>query len=445
LAPTGAIQDGEAGVTIDSPPRRPSADEQLFNITALMAAFVFTRILIMLSLRLEQVSFVANDVSYYTAYLFQLEQGDLSAMREYPMPAVWLLQAIYTIGGGWEEWTPWYSATMLLLDVAVAATLYRRANVTATLFWILFTGAQGAIMWFRFDLIPAALVAWACVLLLRRPAVSGALLGLGAAIKLWPALLIGPLLAPDPLRAGPARRRLLGFGVAGLGLALTSLAAVGWERTVSPVTWQRSRGLQIESVPAMPLMWLRTFTDNPSWPISLSDYNALEIEAGSPGVGLMLGVATALTAATVALTAWLSARLIRNLRRDDPLLPPAILFAMLAVVLATIVTNKTLSPQYILWLGGPIAALLLTRMPERLRRHLRIQAVALVIVGALTQLSYPWGAYGIMAIPLGSGPETAVLVLRNLALLTLTGHAVWLAMVTSRRASTTESPLYWVS
>ena len=84
-------------------------------------------------------------------------------------------------------------------------------------------------------------------------------------------------------------------------------------------------------------------------------------------------------------------------------------------------------------------------MPERLRRHLRIQAVALVIVGALTQLSYPWGAYGIMAIPLGSGPETAVLVLRNLALLTLTGHAVWLAMVTSRRASTTESPLYWVS
>jgi hypothetical protein len=192
-------------------------------------------------------------------------------------------------------------------------------------------------------------------------------------------------------------------------------------------------------------MWLRTFTDNPSWPISLSDYNALEIEAGSPGVGLMLGVATALTAATVALTAWLSARLIRNLRRDDPLLQPAILFSVLAVVLATIVSNKTLSPQYILWLGGPMAALLLTGMPERLRRHLRVHAVALVIVGALTQLSYPWGAYGVMAIPLGSGPETAVLVLRNLALVVLTGHAVWLALLSSRRASATESSLYWVS
>ena len=80
----------------------------------------------------------------------------------------------------------------------------------------------------------------------------------------------------------------------------------------------------------------------------------------------------------------------------------------------------------------------LTRMPERLRAHLRIQAVALVVVGALTQAEYPWGAFGVMAIPLGSGPETAVLVLRNLALVLLTGHAVWLAVQASRRASSTD-------
>ena len=42
-------------------------------------------------------------------------------------------------------------------------------------------------------------------------------------------------------------------------------------------------------------------------------------------------------------------------------------------------------------------------------------------------------------------PETAVLVLRNLALVVLTGHAVWLALLSSRRASATESSLYWVS
>lgn len=163
--------------------------------------------------------------------------------------------------------------------------------------------------------------------------------------------------------------------------------------------------------------------------------------AGSPGVDAMLVVATVLTAATVALTAWLSVRLIRNLGSDDARLQPAVLFAMLAVVLAIVVSNKTLSPQYILWLGGPVAALLLAPMPPRLRRHVRVQAVALVLVGALTQLSYPWGAYGVMAIPLGSGPETAVLILRNLALVILTAHAVWLAVVSSRRASSTESSL----
>ncbi len=85
-------------------------------------------------------------------------------------------------------------------------------------------------------------------------------------------------------------------------------------------------------------------------------------------------------------------------------------------MLATVIANKTLSPQYILWLGGPVAALLVTRGSAWLRRHLIVFAVALVIVGALTQMTYPWGAYGIMAIPLGSGPETSVLLLRNLAL-----------------------------
>ncbi|MFT3886961.1 MAG: glycosyltransferase 87 family protein [Arachnia sp.] len=415
--------------------RRADLDEQLFNITALLAAFVFTRILILLSLKLDQVSFVANDVSYYTAYLFQFEQGDTSAMQEYPMPAVWILQAIYTLGGGWEHWSPWYSAAMLVLDFAVAATLYRRATPTAALFWILFGAAQGGIVWFRFDLIPAALVAWACVLVMRHPAVSGALLAAGAAIKLWPALLIAPLLAPDPLRPGPARRRVLGFAVTGLALALASLVAVGWDRTVSPVTWQQHRGLQIESVPATPLMWLRTFTDNPSWNIKLSDYNALEIVAGSPGVDLLLTVSSVLTGAAVVLAVALGVRLIRNVRADDPRLPSALLLAVLAIVLAIVVSNKTLSPQYVLWLGGPVAALLLAPLSARLRRHVTVQAVALVIVGGLTQLTYPWAAFGIMAIPVGSGPETAILVLRNAALVLLTGHAVWLALISSRRAS----------
>lgn len=398
----------------------------------LIALFLATRLLILWSLELEAVGFIANDVSYYGYHLYHLENGQQGVMQEYPMPAVWILQAIYTIGGGWQTWAPWYQGLFLLLDALVAITLYKRNNASGALFWILFSGAQGAIIWFRFDLIPAALVAWACLLASMWPRIAGGMIGLGAAIKLWPALLIGPMLAPNPIRSVLARRRLLGFVVVGFGLAAASLITSGWARSASPITWQSDRGLQIESVPASPLMFLRTFTDNPSWHIELTPFNALEIVTG-PGIGAMLTLSTVLTALAIALSVYLSYRLIRNLREGDPRLQEAIVLAILTIVLAMIVSNKTLSPQYISWLGGPVAALLVTRQSGWLRRHLNVLAVAMVMVGGLTQMVYPWGAYGIMGIPLGSGPETSILLLRNASLVVLLAYSLALTLRASRR------------
>lgn len=401
----------------------------------LIALFIVTRFVIWRLLKLEQAAFVANDVSYYGYHLWRLDQGEIGVMIEYPVPAVWILQGIYGLGGGWETWGIVYAGVFAILDALVALSFYRRDNASGALFWILFTGLQGAIVWYRFDLIPAALVAWACLFVVRFPAVAGGLVGLGAAIKLWPALLIGPMVAPHPLRSPLARRRLAGFVVVGFGLAAASLITSGWARSASPVTWQGQRGLQIESVPATPLMALRTFTDNPSWNIFLSQFNALELEG--PYVGAMLAVSTVLTSASIALTGFLSYRLVRNLDTDDERLHEAILLALLTVILSTVVANKTLSPQYILWLGGPVAALLVMRPSAWLRRHVGVLAVSLVTVGFLTQLTYPWGAYGIMAIPLGSGPETSVLILRNLALAVLTGYALALTLMASRRSAPT--------
>ena len=277
---------------------------------ALIATFLVTRLVSHLLLRLEAVAFVANDVSYYGYHLFRLDEGESGVMTEYPVPAVWILQAVYRLGGGWQTWTAVYVGVFVLLDAAVALTLYRRDNAAGALFWILFTGIQGPIVWFRFDLIPAALVAWACVFVTRFPKLAGGLIGLGAAIKLWPALLIGPMLAPHPWRSARARGRVIGFAVVGFGLALASLITSGWARSASPVTWQGERGLQIESVPASPLMFLRTFTDNPSWNIFLSPYNALELQG--PYVSGLLTVSTVLTALSLTLAGYLSYRLMRH-------------------------------------------------------------------------------------------------------------------------------------
>ncbi|GAA4900215.1 glycosyltransferase family 87 protein [Tessaracoccus lubricantis] len=400
----------------------------------LVLTFAATRWLIFLSLKLEQVAFIANDITYYAFYLNKLELGEQGIMLEYPVPAVWLLQLVYMLGGGWETWAPVYVGCFLALDALVAILLYRRGHAAGALFWILFTGAQGAVLWYRFDLIPAALVAIACLYAQRFPKVAGGAIGLGAAVKLWPALLIGPLLAPNPLRKGGGRSRLIGFVVVGFGLAAASLITSGWARSASPLTWQGDRGLQIESVPATPLMFLRTFTHNESWLIELSKFNALEVVTG-PGIQAMLTLSSVLTVASVLLTAWLSYRLIRAYDRDDHRLYEGMLLAVLTVVLATVVANKTLSPQYIVWLGGPVAALLATRRSAWLGRHVTVFAVALVIIGGLTQFTYPWGAYGIMAIPQGSGPETSVLVLRNLMLVALTGYALAVTLKATRRRS----------
>ena len=107
---------------------------------------------------------------------------------------------------------------------------------------------------------------------------------------------------------------------------------------------------------------------------------------------------------------------------------------MYAVILATIVANKTLSPQYIPWLGGPVAALIGCDLTPKLDRHVQVMAVSLIVVGGLTQFTYPWGAQGIMALPLGSGAETSVLVLRNLLLVAMLGHATWLTFKASPRS-----------
>ena len=254
----------------------------------LIIAFLLTRLFTVLSLQLDSVSFVINDISYYGYNLYNLNAGQTDVMTEYPVPAVWILQVLYAAFGGYYAWTVPYMIVFLLLDAAVAISFFRRDNASASLFWILFTGVQGAVVWSRFDLIPAALVAWACMLILTHPRIAGGLIGLGAAIKLWPALLIGPMLAPNALKDRGARRRAIGFAVVGFGLAAASLITHGWSRSASPLTWQSERGLQIESVPAMPLMFLRTFTSNTSWQISLSKFNALEIMSGQPGKSFSL-------------------------------------------------------------------------------------------------------------------------------------------------------------
>ena len=217
-------------------------------------------------------------------------------------------------------------------------------------FWLIFVFLIGPLSYLRFDILPAVLAGGALLAARRRPWITGALTGLGAAIKLWPALLIPAFLSykPDRRRAG------LAFVAVGFGLALVSLIFGGWSRLISPLTWQSDRGLQIESIWATPLMIVRAI------PAARLGRRHLQV----PGVrDLRAGRRAWVTISTVATLlglAMIVALWVRAFRAGGST-PIAIGFVIMSTVAIMTVTNKTLSPQYLLWLGGPMAAMLLLR------------------------------------------------------------------------------------
>ena len=171
---------------------------------------------------------------------------------------------------------------------------------------------------------------------------TGALIGLGAAIKLWPALLIPSFLAyrPDRKPAG------LASWSSGSAWPLISLLTGGWSRLFSPLTWQSDRGLQIESIWATPLMVARAVRPA-SWIVDNSEFQAYEIFG--PGVRPGWSSATSPPCRTARHRA---CSFVRAFRAGGST-PVAVGFLVLATVAIMIVTNKTFSPQYLLWFGGP--------------------------------------------------------------------------------------------
>ena len=117
--------------------------------------------------------------------------------------------------------------------------------------------------------------------------------------------------------------------------------------------------------------------------------------------------------------------------RYDGSTPVAIGFVIVATVAIMTITNKTLSPQYLLWLGGPMAALLVLRPDASPEEQPAINRMAgqLLVLALLTHLVYPLfydgylGRQGEMMIIL----STIVTALRNIALVFFTVESCWLA------------------
>src|SRR5215212_536327 len=320
----------------------------------IVIGWLITRLLMLLILAGFE-RFVVGDVFYYYRKINALFSVGLDrTLYEYPTPVVWILWLPYGAGfGNRVGYLIAFVIFMLALDALFTYALWRsagRRHDTAIDFWLIFVLLIGPLSYLRFDMLPAVLAGGALLAARRKPWITGALTGLGAAIKLWPALLIGAFMSyrSDRRPAG------LAFVVVGFGLALISLIFGGWSRLISPLTWQSDRGLQIESIWATPLMVARAVRPD-YWIVDISRYQAYEI-FGS-GVDASVMISNIATLVGLALIIVLTIRAFRH----DGSTPVAIGFVIVAIVAIMTITNKTLSPQYLLWLGGPMAALLVLR------------------------------------------------------------------------------------
>jgi hypothetical protein len=396
-------------------------------------------------------SFEAGDVLYYwqrTNTLPELGMGQ--SLLEYPTPMAWMLTWPQTLGGGDRPaYVFWFVTLILLADIAFCVVLWRSAAAYrgwAIVCWSVFLMAIGPLVWLRFDLLPAVLVGAAVVLAVRWPAVAGGLLALGTAVKLWP-LVLFPLLLNRPGNNRSVHNRsgteplswvgrrgwsapLLGFGAVGVVVVAASLLAGGWDRLVSPLRWQADRGLQIESIPASALMVLHAM-DPSTWHVTISRYQAFEIFG--PGVSEWLVVADVLgVLGVLAGLALLVRHLIGPVRALEDW-AQGVAATMLAVIGLVIVVNKTLSPQYIVWLGGPLIALVAWLGPGH--RILGRWLATVLAIAVLSHVVYPelYDRINGMALdPVWTPVATVLLVLRNLLLVAFTIDAGIVAWRTPR-------------
>ncbi|WP_234018322.1 glycosyltransferase 87 family protein [Streptomyces sp. FXJ7.023] len=329
------------------------------------------------------------------------------------------------------------------VDAAVLALLWRAGRGSGrsprgAWVWVVGVPLLGPTVYARYDLMVTAVAGAALLAAGRHPRVAGALAAVGALLKVWPALVL----------VGMGRRRpWVAAAVGGAGLA--GLFAVTMPGAFAFLTFQRERGVEVESLGALVFHVARHF----GWEGGvLLNYGSMEFLG--PHVDTVSTVSMGLSAAAFG---WLLLWRVRAARSPGPRSPrsrspepqpqppqpqpqpqpqppessesrppesrspgsrssrspssrsrfaahTAADAAFVAVLLFT-VTSRVISPQYLVWLVG-LAAVCRCFRASRMR-----VPVALVLAASLvTVLEFPFLFADVVAsTPLG----IALLAVRN--------------------------------
>ncbi len=351
-----------------------------------------------------------SDVGGYKEYAEFVRAGHIPYSHQqlhplaYPPAALvpWLLAS-------YMRWSYATSFTILMGlcgagCIGFIATTLRRVGSSSGRVWaalLLFAVSPlvlGSLFGTRYDLWPTLLALGGLAALVReRPILSGALLGLGFAAKLWPGVLL-------PLAIVHLWRRRGGSALAAVSFAVVAAACFVPFAILEPhglwssISGQFDRPLQIESLGAAVLMAAEH--------LGMAAHTTITSHGGQALTGRGAGIAADISTA-VEIFAVVGMWIGYARRRAHS--PEALLMAAAATVAALVAFDKVLSPQYLIWLV-PFVAL------ASGRAGIAAAAFLLLALG-LTQTWFPWSYWN-----LATGHESPwvwFLLARDLALVAL--------------------------
>ncbi len=372
-----------------------------FKIPIWIAVWVVTRAFMAVQIGFwKEAGAEYQDVNTYEGWSNWIASTGLMPQEEtwqYPPGAAYLF-LIPRLGP--LEYKPSFAVLMLIVDLIgfwLMTVLARREHRDAGVWiWLLGMPLLFAFPLLRFDLVPTVIAIAALLVVHRRPAWFGALVGLGAMIKVWPAFV---------LFAEWDRRRLLRSVAAAVAVvaAIFAVSQIAFGDQTAFIDNQKDRGLQIESVAATPWQLRTLITETPA-PL-VGRFGTLEIGSDlADAVGKALSAAAFLVLLAAAWWWWFRDRAIRRGRKDlaDEALARDFIFT---VMLLFLVTSRVLSPQFMIWMVG-------------------LSGVILATGG--TRLARPaWIVVGSVILTAGLYQSSANAVIRNLALVFAAVDACW--------------------
>ena len=357
------------------------------------------------------------DVGLYQSYARSWASGAapyVGFAPEYPPGALYLFLVPYLFANG-EDYSHAFAYEMGLLDLAsclLVVAWSRRLRPQSTGFairaaasYLALSTALFPVIYSRFDLAPAALSIAALYLLYGRYERWGcAVLGVAAAVKLWP-------LALAPLAVIRAYRRA---GLVG-AIRIACFTGIGVIAVIGPflpragllvgrfLEYHGARGIEVGSTWASLAFVLDLLHISPARP----EHNFGAFHVGGPAASVFVKISTVATLICVLIPpvrgwfAGLGGRHDANGRVG--------LRVATAIALGFMIGGKVLSPQFALWLA-PLLPLVATGP---------LTSVAAVLAAGLTTVEYPYTAAALEMVAPGHTAAVLCIVARNLLLVVL--------------------------